>query len=98
MKKTVAPVVFSIPQNINHEKNVFRGVQIEVRIENGLPEGRRLSHFDGDETLSGDLQACGVGWDVGTRVNAPHFALFFFHHLLLFFLFFWNIGWAIVFS
>ena len=72
MKKRIGPVDFPVPQEINHQKDVFRCIEIEVAPQNGLPDGRLLSHFDGDQTFPWDGHANSVGCQMGSRVDASH--------------------------
>ena len=51
MEKGIRTVGFSVPQEIDHQKDVFWRVEVQIASQNGLPNWRLLSHFDRNQTF-----------------------------------------------
>jgi hypothetical protein len=73
VEEGVDAVHLPVPQQEDHQEDVLGGVQVEVGLQDGLPDGRGLSHFDRDEALPWHAHAHGVGRDVPPGVHASHF-------------------------
>ncbi|VEU33995.1 unnamed protein product [Pseudo-nitzschia multistriata] len=75
VEKRVLPVDLAIPQEINHQENVLRRIEVQVASENGPADRRLLPHLDRDEAPPGDGHADRVGRKAGPGVDAPHLGI-----------------------